>query len=139
MNSNQDSKVKVSLSEVDIIAFGLTKHPNHVERTVLGNFAGHVNAYTYWDIFGDTIDMNSMGQNLLKMMQKAKKIHFNLDGFEEFGTLEEMAQLGTQGIGQGNISNWEYYQIVSNQKFFNKTIFYLDGKPLDGVTPVYGG
>ena len=38
---------------------------------------------------------------------------------------------GAEGIGQGNVTNWELHQVVSNRAFGSKATFYLGGTPVD--------
>mgnify|MGYP003382140882 CR=1 FL=1 len=79
-----------------------------------------------------------MGGQLLDMMKGSKEIHFNLDGMISEGrSIDDIARLGAQGIGEGNLTNWELYNILANKDFFNKTTFYLDGKVYSGVTPLF--
>ncbi|MCB0084913.1 MAG: hypothetical protein KDE47_28430 [Caldilineaceae bacterium] len=111
------------------VAFGLTKHPAHGYRHLLGRFAHHVNAVTYWDLYDDTFDAPTMAERILCMMVDARCIHFNLDGMvTDETTLADLYERGSVGAGEGNWTNWEFYIIVSNEILFNKTVFYLGGK-----------
>lgn len=49
-------------------------------------------------------------------------------------TLKDIARWGAEGIGQGNVTAWEFYQVLKNPKFFNKTTFYLNRKPFSDVS-----
>ncbi|MEM7131100.1 MAG: hypothetical protein AAF702_32560 [Chloroflexota bacterium] len=111
------------------VAFGLTKHPSHGYRHLLGRFAQHINGITYWDIYvDDTLDATVMAQRLVDMMINAKSIHFNLDGMisgESDPT--DIYQSGALGAGEGNWTNWEFYIILSTDALFGKTTFYFNG------------
>ncbi len=69
-------------------------------------------------------------------MNDSKEIHFNLDGFKEFGTLEQWAKWGSEGLGEGNFTAWEFYQILKDPELFKKMVFYINGKPFYGVKPL---
>jgi RHS repeat-associated protein len=113
-------------------ALGLSQHPDHTRVGLLGRFADKVGAKTYWDLFANTLNMRTMGENILKGMREAKRIHFNLDGMVRPGTtIKDLERIGSEGIGQGNVTNWELYQILRNPEFLKKTIFYYGGKAVD--------
>ena len=113
-------------------ALGLSKHPGHTRGGLVGRFSEHVGGRTYWDLFENTTDMRTMGENILKGMDASKQIHFNLDGMLPPGTtIEDLSRWGSEGIGQGNVTNWELHQILSNPNFRSKATFYLGGKPVD--------
>ncbi|MBV7331778.1 hypothetical protein KFU94_26830 [Chloroflexi bacterium TSY] len=112
------------------IAFGLTKHPSHGYRHLLGRFAQHANAATYWDIYEDdnTLDPVVMAERIVDMMHNAQSIHFNPDGMlTDDIVLTDIYQNGALGAGEGNWTNWEFFIIVSNEALLGKTTFYLDG------------
>ena len=60
-------------------------------------------------------------------MENAKHIHFNLDGMFTYSTLDEMVRMGASGIGQGSVTEWELYQVLTRHK--DKTTFYMQGQP----------
>jgi len=69
-----------------------------------------------------------MGENLLKGMDDADHIHFNLDGMIQPGvTVRDLYRWGSEGIGQGTITMWELYKVLSNRKLKAKTTFYHPG------------
>jgi len=120
-----------ALSGYDL-ALGLSRHPNHGYGGLVGKFAEHVHAKTYWDLFDNTTNMREMGENLLKGLENADHIHFNLDGMLPKGvSLQDIDRWGAAGIGEGNVTNWEFHQIVSDSGLRSKTTFYLDGKPIE--------
>jgi hypothetical protein len=103
---------------------------------LIGRFAEKVRASTWWDVYGSAPDLKSMGGQLLDMMKGSKEIHFNLDGMIGNGqTIEDIVKMGAQGVGEGNMTNWELYKILTNEDFFSKTTFYLNGKVYSGVKP----
>jgi len=105
------------------LALGLSKHPDHQNVGLLGRFAEHVDGKTYWDFFEPTSDLNLLGRRTLHLMDKADHIHFNLDGMLGNGvTMKDIARWGSEGIGQGNVTNWEFFQVM--QGFRAKTTFY---------------
>ncbi len=90
-------------------------------------WASSVNAQTYWDLFDDTTDMRVLGSRLLQAMDAAREIHFNLDGLVGPGrSARQVFEWGATGIGQGNVTNWEFYQVVSH--FADRATFYLEGR-----------
>jgi hypothetical protein len=102
------------------LALGLSRHPDHAAAGLLGRFAEHVNAKTYWDFFENTTDMRLLGGRTLQLMEDAEHIHFNLDGMLRSGTtIEDLTRWGAEGIGQGNVTNWELSQVL--QRFAGKT------------------
>jgi hypothetical protein len=114
------------------LALGLSSHPNHGYNGLVGKFADHVNANTYWDLFENTTDMRQMGNNLLQGMRGAEHIHFNLDGLIRPGfTINDVRRFGSEGIGHGNVTAWELDQVLKNPAFSSKATFYLNGKPVD--------
>ena len=120
------------LGSVNKVAFGLGR-----PRGAIGRFAQKVDAATYWDLYENTSDLNVMGKQLMDMMNGSQEIHFNLDGMIGKGqTIQDIARMGQEGLSEGNITNWELYTILTNQDFFRKAIFYLDGKVYQGVEPL---
>ena len=103
-------------------------------KSSIFGFADKIGANTYWDFYDEVVDMNAMGTNLLNLMDNADSIHFNLDGLQ--GSWDDIARWGSEGIGQGNVTNWEFHQIINNSNYFEKTTFYLNGKPYSGINPI---
>ena len=74
--------------------------------------------------------MRAMGRDLLKGMHGADHVHFNLDGMIlPAASFDDLVKYGSRGIGQGNVTNWELFQMVSDPALRAKTKFYLDGAP----------
>jgi RHS repeat-associated protein len=111
------------------VAFGLSRTVSHAPG-LLGRFAENVGARTYWDFFENTTDLRLLGERTLTMMDEAQHIHVNLSGMiDETRTIDDVVRWGGEGIGQGNVTNWEVYQIVSDPDRLSKTTFYLNGAP----------
>ena len=109
------------------LAFGLNKHPNHGYRKLLERFAVRVRAKTYWDFYSDTGNMETLGRQLLKLMHDADSIHFNLDGMaKDAAGVRRLIADGALGIGEGNVTNWELFQVVT--RHLSKTKFYVGGR-----------
>jgi hypothetical protein len=67
-------------------------------------------------------DPRTLGTGILGLMDDAESIHFFTRGM-----LDKPAQwynYGKEGIGVGNITHWEFYQIMSNPNYLAKTTFY---------------
>ena len=41
----------------------------------------------------------------------------------------DLVEIGSMGLGQGNVTNWELYMIVNDPGLLSKTTFYLNGVP----------
>jgi RHS repeat-associated protein len=110
------------------LAIGLSKHPSHARKGLLGRFAAQVKAKTYWDYHENTSDMRVLGERMLGLMDETKRIHINLDGMLDEGrTVQDILKMGKEGIGQGNVTNWEIFQAVA--KYKDKITFYVGGAP----------
>jgi hypothetical protein len=109
------------------LALGLSRTATH-RPGLVQRFATHVDADTYWDAYEDTTDMRLLGSRLLSLMDQSPRIHFNLSGLiNDARSIDDIVRMGADGIGQGNVTSWELYQVVSNPEFLEKTTFYLDG------------
>lgn len=42
-----------------------------------------------------------------------------------------LVEYGRAGIGEGNVTNWELYKVMSIPDAFQKTVFYLRGVAVD--------
>jgi len=114
------------------LALGLSRSLNHREGLV-ARFAAKlqqlgIKAMTYWDFFESTADLKLMGRQLLGLMEKAQGIRFNLSAMftKDTPTLRSLMKAGAEGIGEGNVTNWELYQALT--RFASKTTLYLEGK-----------
>jgi RHS repeat-associated protein len=110
------------------LALGFSKHPDHKAEGLVGKFAKHVGAKTYWDFYADdTNDPMVLGSRLLRLMHDADQIHFNLDGLVRGKTtVRDIYDAGSDGIGRYNITNWEFYQTMSRHR--DKATIYLEGR-----------
>ncbi|MFO0711889.1 MAG: hypothetical protein U0353_18695 [Sandaracinus sp.] len=90
-------------------------------------WAPRVGAHTCWDIFENTTNMRELGSRLLRLMEQAGEIHFNLDDLITEGvSARNVLEWGAEGIGQGNVTNWEFYQVVT--QFSDRAVFHLGGR-----------
>jgi hypothetical protein len=124
------------------MAIGLARHQRTGSPTQLENFARHVNAKTYGDIYGNwwpgTIE--KLETNLYRAMNEARYLKINLDGLikalDEFPSLLQKGSRGIEavevirGVERGNITNWEVWKIYTTESLKVKAIFYLNGKPV---------
>jgi hypothetical protein len=111
------------------LALGLSKTMSH-RAGLVQRFADQLGAKTYWSFFENDPDVAVIGQRTLGLMNDAQIIRFNLSGLVGPGrTLSDVYRWGAEGIGQGNVTNWEFFQTVS--RFRDKTVFYLDGTAVD--------
>ena len=116
------------------LALGLSHHPTHRTPGLLTRFAEHTGSKTYLSLFSveSTLDYAVMGRNILTAMRDARRIHFNLDGMVGNGVnVRTLVEYGRAGIGEGNVTNWELYKVMSIPDAFQKTVFYLRGVAVD--------
>ncbi|UJR86766.1 RHS repeat-associated core domain-containing protein [Sandaracinus amylolyticus] len=90
-------------------------------------FASRIGASTYWNLFADTGDVRVLAANLQSAMNRASRIDFNLTGMLGPGrTAADLLRWGADGPGQGNVTNWEFFQVVTHHA--SKAVFHLDGR-----------
>ena len=120
------------------LAIGLARHQLTGSPTLLENFARHVDAKTYGDIYGNWWPgtMEKLKVNILRAMSNARYLKINLDGLisnlDEFPNLLQKGSRGIEpvdvlrGVERGNITNWEVWKIDTS--FKEKAFFYFNGK-----------
>lgn len=124
-------------------AVGLATHQTTGKPTLLSNFAERVGAKTYGDVYGGWgfRDMDDLAGRSLSAMQRADRLHVNLDGMVSGPEgLADVVSKGSRGIGvqdvlpdgrlSGNITNWEIWKIQTTAELQSKTVFYLNGRPV---------
>jgi hypothetical protein len=88
--------------------------------------------FTYWiEVFGvDGTSLPTFEANFSVVLNHAinggKKIHFNIQTVRN--SVPEILQGKHTSIPP--VTNWELYQIISKKKYFENTIFYLNGRAL---------
>jgi len=125
------------------MAIGLARHQRTGSPTQLENFALHVNAKTYGDIYGNWWPgtMERLETNMYLAMNEARYLKINLDGLiKEVDKFPSLLQKGSRGIEpvevirgveRGNITNWEVWKIYTTESLKAKAIFYFNGKPIN--------
>lgn len=120
------------------IALGLGNHLGRKGSKTLANFAGHTNSawYRQWADRGiaslrpgETLMSESF---LLRGMQNARTIHFNLDGVSP-AAYKAFAK--NPSFGYGNITNWELHQLLTSG-LGGKARFYGKGGVEVGIDAV---
>lgn len=122
----------MSKESLGAIAFGLYGHPFKDRDGLIRNFAKHVCAREYSDIYGKW--SRPTEEKLESLMYGAATIHFNLDGVvADRSGYPKAIHDGSLGMdyrhpnGWGNITNWELWRICQDDVQLDKTHFYLDG------------
>ncbi len=93
------------------LAIGLARHQLTGSPTLLENFARHVDAKTYGDIYGNYGLISNLDE-FPNLLQKGSR------GIEPVDVL--------RGVERGNITNWEVWKIDTS--FKEKAFFYFNGK-----------
>jgi len=124
------------------LAIGLARHQRTGSLTSLENFAQHVGAKTYGDIYGNwwpgTIE--KLEVNILRAMTDARYLRVNLDGLikeiDQFPSILQKGERGIEpvevlrGVEMGNITNWEIWKIYMTEMLKEKAVFYFNGTPM---------
>jgi len=93
----------------------------------LEQFAADHNAKWYGEWWNSGLlpdDMGGFPQQFEEAMLRTKKVHFALDG-TGYPDLSGALRDGARGWYQGSYTNVELYQILNNQQWYQKTIFYF--------------
>jgi len=124
------------------MAIGLARHHLTGSPTQLENFAKHVNAKTYGDIYRNWWPgtMERLEANILRAMNNAKYLKINLDGLikavNEFPSLLQKGSRGIEpvevirGVERGNITNWEVWKIYTTFSLKPKAVYYFNSRPV---------
>jgi len=122
------------------MAIGLARHQRSGFPTLLENFAQHVDAKTYADIYGNWWPgtMERLEANMFRAMNEARYLKVNLDGLieniDEFPIILQKGSRGIEpveiirGVERGNITNWEIWKIYTTECLKEKTFFYFNGR-----------
>ncbi len=96
--------------------------------TQLNRFAERIGAKTYGQLAGTWWPGSyaALQEGLLREMNAASSIHFDLEGFDVDRFTEF---IGNPSIGPRNATNWELYTILNNPSLLGKTTFYGGSPP----------
>lgn len=103
-------------------------------------FAEKMDAKTYWDFYDDVLKIGdpaekvrAIGGKILRLMDDADSIVFDVSGLKVDGSLRTAVKAGSEGLGPLNITNWELYQTLADPRKYMKARFFENGKELFDV------